>query len=811
MKTFLSIIYLFFITLGTAMGQSQPAIRISGKIMGPQAEPVPFANVLARFAQNDSIASMVTSDVEGLFELRLKATGTYTVHISYIGFEDYRSAPIEVQKVPFSYTMPPINLREDALQLEGVEVKGMRPKIVQEADKLVMDVEGSALSGGSSAMEVLERAPGIMVDQEGNILLNGQAGARVMIDGRPTYLSPRELASYLRSMSSSNIKNIEIITNPSSKYDAEGTAGIIDIKLKKNTIEGLNGSLHAGGGYNGLHIINGGAAVNYKTGNTSGYFNYDHNESRRPRDFFLSREFPGQALFAMRQQADLIESNSSDNFRFGLDHDINDKHSVGLMLKYVDSRSPVTLNSLGELLQNNQSGMFVDSKNKVDEHLKQRSANFHYIYKLDSLGSTWSVDMDYSKMVADAFSTFDNTLLVNGTPMGEMERLKSENPTGYTIYSAKTDFTKMLAAKRKFEAGLKYSQVISDNDFIFSMANGEQWEVDPARSNHFIYEEQIFAAYTNFNTSLGSRLKLQAGLRLEHTEAEGYSVTLDERTPRRYTDLFPSLFLNHKLSDNYQVNYSMSRRIYRPPYALLNPFLLYADPFTAIQGNPYLLPSYTNSLEISQVFKEAYTFTLGYQRTNNMITEVPFQDNTSQFTVFQQTNLDDMQSFQARLIVPVDITDFWTTNTFGLLVYQRFDANLANFMVNNQIWTGQVQHQHQFTLPGGVRAELSATFRSAAFAGVYRIEEQIWFDAGIRKSFADEKWNLSINFTDLFRTRMMYVSTDFQNQNTVVNQYNGDQAVRISLRYNFSRGEGFQLRSRQAGNQEELQRAGGGN
>lgn len=793
------------------MGQANGDIRISGTIHDSLDQPVPFANVMARFAGTDSLAAMATSDAEGRFILRLQTLGTFTVHISYIGFADYQSEPIEVKKAPFTLAMPDISLQEDALQLEGVEVKGMRPKIVQEADKLVMDVEGSALSGGNSAMEVLERAPGIMVDQEGNILLNGQAGARVMIDGRPTYLSPRELASYLRSMSSANIKNIEIITNPSSKYDAEGTAGIIDIKLKKNTIEGLNGSLHAGGGYNGLHIINGGAAVNYKTGNTSGYFNYDHNESRRPRDFFLSREFPGQALFAMRQQADLIESNRSDNFRFGLDHDIDAKHSVGLMLKYVDSRSPVTLNSLGELLQNNQSGMFVDSKNKVDEHLKQRSANFHYIYKVDSLGSTWSVDMDYSKMDADAFSTFDNTLLMNGTPMGEMERLKSDNPTGYTIYSAKTDFTKMLAANRKFETGLKYSQVISDNDFIFSMASGEQWERDPARSNHFIYEEQIFAAYTNFNTPLGNKLKLQAGLRLEHTEAEGYSVTLNERTPRRYTDLFPSVFLNHTVSDNYQINYSMSRRIFRPPYALLNPFLLYADPFTAIQGNPYLLPSYTNSLEISQVYKGAYNFTLAYQRTNNMITEVPFQDNASQFTVFKQTNLDDMQSFQARLMVPVDITDFWTTNTFGLLVYQRFDANLANFMVNNQIWTGQIQHQHQFTLPGGLRAELSATYRSAAYAGVYRIDGQVWVDAGIKKSFAKDKWNLSINFADLFRSRRMYISTDFQDQNTLIDQYNGDQAVRVSLRYNFSRGEGFQLRSRQAGNQEELQRAGGGN
>jgi hypothetical protein len=809
MKTFLSCIYLFFITLGTAMGQSGQEIRISGKILDAQQDPIPFANVLARYAATDSIAAMVTSDEAGNFSFSLQSQGKYTIHISYIGFADYQSEIITVNQASFHLEMQAIVLLEDAVQLDGVEVKGMRPKIVQEADKLVMDVENSALSGGSSAMEVLERAPGIMIDQEGNILLNGQSGARVMIDGRPTYLSPRELASYLRSMSSANIKNIEIITNPSAKYDAEGTAGIIDIKLKKNTIEGLNGSLHAGGGYNGLRILNGGAAINYKKGKSSGFFNYDHNESRRPRSFFLSREFPGQPIFAMNQQANLTESNISDNFRLGMDHEINEKHSVGFMLKYVDSRSPVTLNSLGELLNQEQTDLSVDSKNKVKEHLKQQSANVHYIQKLDSLGSQWSIDLDYSRMDADAFSTFDNTLLMNGTPLGDMEKLKSDNPTGYEIVSAKTDFSKMLSSGRKLEAGLKYSNVSSDNDFVFRIAQGEDWQVDPARSNHFLYKEQIFAAYTNFNTSLGSKLKLQAGLRMEHTEAEGYSITLDERPPRRYTDLFPSVFVQHVVHDDYQVNYSMSRRISRPPYALLNPFLLYADPFTAIQGNPYLLPSYTNSVEVSQVYKGAYNFTLAYQRTNNMITEAPFQDNASQFTVFRQTNLDDMQSFHARLMVPVDITDFWTTNTFGVLFYQHFDANLANFMVNNRIWTGQIQHQHQFSLPGGIRAELSATYRSAAFAGVYRINGQVWMDAGIRKSFAEDKWNLSLNFSDLFRSRGMYITTDFQNQNTVVDQYNGDQAVRISLRYNFSRGEGFQLRSRQAGNQEELQRAGG--
>jgi len=809
MKTFLSIIYLLIITTGNAFSQQVPKASLKGQVLQATGEAVPFANVSLSPKGAEQALVLVTTDLDGHFTIEMTKTGEFQISIAFLGFRDFQSDWITITSLPFALDLGKVKLQEDALQLEGVEVSGMRPKFIQEPDKLIMDVENSALAAGNTALEVLERAPGIMIDQEGNIQLNGQPGVRVQIDGRPTYLSPRELATYLRSMSAANIKNIEIITNPSSKYDAEGTAGIIDIKLKKNTLDGLNGSVHGSAGYNGMRIFNGGSTLNYKSGNTSGYVNFNHNENRRPRELELSRKFPDQVYEAMRQDADFRESNISNSLRLGLDHALNEKHSIGGMYRMVSTKSPIILNSKGTLISSTLPDLLIISENNIEDQLKQHAANLHYTWNVDTLGSNLSVDLDYSQMDSQADAHFFNRSFTDVQGPMDEERLKAFNPTGYTIYSARADFTKVFTDKKKFEAGLKYSHVVSDNDFVFSLREGEQWLVDMDRSNHFIYTEAIYAAYANFHTSIGDRFKVQAGLRMEHTDAEGNSVTMDLRTPRIYTDLFPSLFVNQKVSEDYQINYSASRRIFRPPYAMLNPFFLYADPFTAIQGNPNLLPSYTNSFELSQVYKGAYNFTMAYQRSSNMITEVPFQDDENQFTLFQQTNLDNMHSLQARLMIPVDITKFWSMNTFGILIYQTFDAELSNFMVENRLWSAQVQNQHQLSLPGNFKVELSAIYRSPMYFGVYRIEEQAWLDAGVNKSFADNKWNVSLNFSDIFRSRMAFISTDFQNQETNFENYDGFQTARLTVRYNFSKGEGFQIRSRRAGNQEELERAGG--
>ena len=808
MKTFLLSLLVILTSLGL---QAQPtnAATIKGKLVDAKGEAIPFANVYLQNVETEDKVSNVATTIEGTFTLKVNEMGTFTLNATFLGFENYTSEPLQINSLPFEKDFGQITMAETAMELDGVQVKGMRPQIVVETDKMVMNVENSALTAGNNALEVLEKAPGVIVDNDGNILLNGLSGTRILIDGRPTYLSPKELENYLTGMSADNIKNIEIITNPSSKYDAEGTSGIIDIKLKKNTLSGMHGSANLGTAYNDLHSYFGGANLNYKTGKFSSYLNLDKSDRRRARYFDISRDFTqSQEFEGIRQDATMTHGTNSTNLQAGVDFQINENHSIGAMAKNVKNDGSFRMTSDTRLLSQAFTGRSVFATNQIANDFQQKAYNFHYVGKLDTLGSTLSFDADYSGMISDEYSTFDNVYLQNGEMTGQDELLTSDNPTSYDIYSVKADYTKHWANKMKLETGVKFSRVISDNDVIFSYREGDSWIIDPTRSNHFLYEEDIYAAYGTLHTSLGDVFKLQAGLRVESTQAEGYSYTLDKRTPRNYTDFFPSLFLNQKVSDDYTINYSYSRRIFRPPYAMLNPFLLYADPYTFIQGNPDLIPSYTNSFELTQTFKGMYNFTLGYQSASNVITEVPYQDDENQTTTFMNTNLDNSYSYMARLVVPTEIASWWSVNTFANVSYQQFKAELDNFQIDNSRWTLYVQNQHSFSLPHGIKFEMSGTYRGPIYYGVYQIGGQFWADAGIKKSFLDNKLDLAINATDVFRSRRDKLFVDFQNQNTEMDNYQGNQSVRFTVRYRFSRGEKFQAQSRGVGNQDELNRTG---
>lgn len=808
MKTFILSLLLIYIAMGI---QAQPADTgtITGKLVDPKGEAIPFANVYLQNIATEAKLSNVATSMEGIFTIRVNEKGNYTLNATFLGFETFTSEAIQISSFPFEKNFGQITMEEAAMELEGVQVKGMRPQIVVETDKMVMNVENSALTAGNNALEVLEKAPGVIVDNDGNILLNGMSGTRILIDGRPTYLSPKELENYLTGMSADNIKNIEIITNPSSKYDAEGASGIIDIKLKKNTLSGMHGSANLGTAYNDLHSYFGGTNLNYKSGKFSSYLNLDKSDRRRARYFDISRDFTqSQDFEGIRQDATMSDRMKSTALQVGTDFQINDNHSIGAMAKNVMNDGSFDMTSDTRLLSQAFPGRSVFANNRVTSDFHQKAYNFHYVGKLDTLGSTISFDADYSGMISNDYSDFDNLYLQNGEVTGQDELLTSENPTSYNIYSVKADYTKHWANKMKLESGVKFSRVISDNDVIFSFKEGDSWVIDPIRSNHFLYEEDIYAAYGTLHTSLGDKFNLQAGLRVESTQAEGYSYTLDKRTPRNYTDFFPSIFLNQKVSDNYTINYSYSRRIFRPPYAMLNPFLLYADPYTFIQGNPDLIPSYTNSIELTQVFKGMYNFSLAYQAASDVITEVPFQDDENQTTTFMNTNLNNSYSYMARLMIPIEIMPWWSVNTFANVSYQQFKAELDNFEIDNSRWTLYLQNQHSFSLPHGIKFELSGTYRGPIYYGVYHIGGQFWADAGIKKSFMDNKLDLAINATDMFRSRRDKLFVDFQNQNTVMDNYQGNQSVRFTVRYRFSRGEKFQSQARNVGNQDELMRTG---
>jgi hypothetical protein len=349
---------------------------------------------------------------------------------------------------------------------------------------------------------------------------------------------------------------------------------------------------------------------------------------------------------------------------------------------------------------------------------------------------------------------------------------------------------------------------VSDNNLEFYEVRESSRELDITRSNHFIYTENIAAAYTSFSGAIGTKLSYKAGLRAEQTFSEGESLTLNTVNPRDYFNLFPSFFLQHNVSDMYQVNYNYSRRIDRPNYENLNPFIFYLDPYTSAQGNPYLRPQYTHSLSVTQTFMKQFNLVLNYGVTSDFIAEVPIQNPEDGTTVFQQSNIDDQLNYSATAIIPYEPFKWWAVNTNITVFHQDFSTFLNNEEVQKKATTGMVQIGNTFLLPADFKLELNGDYRSNTVWGLFEIGAQWGIDFAVRKSFFEKKLEAAINLNDIFRTRQFVGNANFQGNINEINQYFGQQSIGFSLRYSFSKGKEFSARQRNT-NLDELNRAGG--
>lgn len=784
---------------------------LSGKLLDEAGEGISYANVAILKATDSSLVTGTVTAADGSFNVKTPAKGSYFLRMSAIGFVNTETAAFEIISNDFNKDFGTVILKEDVRQLEEVTVMSLRPTIVNEIDKMVVSVEGTALAAGSTAFEILGKAPGVWIDQNGNIQLNGKAGVRIMIDGRPTYLSARELQNMLEGMSAENIRNIEIITNPSAKYEAEGASGIINITLKKNKLLGINGSIYAGYEYRAMHGYSGGGTINYKKGKWSSFATLDMSRRTRVRTSHMLREFNeggNSTKFDQEGREEVIRYTPS--LRLGTDYDINDRHSIGVManLSYHDGEHDFRTDSY---LTNGipENNLFIDADNYTRYKFGNGTFNLHYVGELDTTGTTLSADLDYVRLsnkgnaeFYNRYYSLENNILVNE------DLLTSDNPTYYDIYSAKVDFSKQVKEIGKLELGLKASYVQSDNllDF-YSIENGQKI-LDEKRSNHFIYKEHIYAAYANFSVKLGEKWNVQGGLRAEQTIAEGKSVTLDQTTPRDYLNLFPSIFIQQKISDNYQISYNYSRRINRPRYDNLNPFIFYLDPYTWAQGNPYLKPQYTNSFEVKQTFKNSYNLILGYAITEDFIAEIPEQNNENKTTVFSQRNVDNFKNISATLVTPLQITPKWGMNNNVIFAYQDYTTILDEQSIENEQVFFMAQSTNNFQLPKGLKLEISTGYQGPLAHGLYKIESQWWVDAGIKRSFMDDKLDLSLNVSDIFRSRQVIGSANIDGNINFFDQYFSAQSFKINLRYMFNKGEKFEMKKRNT-NLEELNRAGG--
>ncbi len=784
--------------------------QLTGQLKDEKGTALGYANVAVLQASDSSGVTGAMTDAEGNFTIPSPAQGTYLLRLSAIGYTTLYTAPFQLTGSHASKAFGVLVLKEDAKVLSEVTVKALRPSIVMEADKMVVSVEGTALAAGSSAYEVLEKSPGVWVDQEGNIQLHGKAGVRVMIDGRPSYLSAKELQSMLEAMSAENIKSIEVITNPSAKYEAAGSSGIINIRLKQNTAQGMNGSVYASYQYNKANGYAAGINLNYKKGGWNSYVNADMAERPRLREGVMIREFHQDGANArFHQIRNENMTTQSPALRMGTDYDINKRHSIGGMVNFSlnsTDRAFLSDSDLNDRTKNSHTNVKAGNYNDITN--SSGAFNLHYNGQLDTSGTNLALSIDYIKLDNQTDARYENnyTNLLSNAVAEEV--LRTDNPGYYNIYSANADLSKSITPKAKLDVGLKASHVESGNELNFYIVTPEKEELDSNRSDNYRYTERIFAGYVNFNTSIGAKWNLQAGLRGEQTLGKGKPVAGGEGITKRYFDLFPSFFLTQRVSNNYQLSYNYSRRIDRPNYRSLNPFIFYQDPYSWAEGNPDLRPQYTNSYQVTQTYKNTYSLILGYSLTKDFFAEVPEQNSENNTTVYKERNIDKADNFSATLVAPVKVLQGWDISNNVVAGYQRNKILLQEQELQNKQFIVTAQSTHNVLLPWGLQLQATGGYSSPSTYGIYRFKTQWWMDAGLKKQLLDEKLDVTLAATDLFRTREIQGDASYNGNVFRFVNYFMVQSIKLNLRYNFQRGQSFKTRNRKT-ILEELNRAGG--
>lgn len=711
-------------------------------------------------------------------------------------------------------TAPGTMLTKASSNLKEYVVTAQKPFVEVKADKIVMNVEGSINAVGQDALELLRKSPGVMVDKDNNLSVSGKNGVQVYIDGRPTPLSGADLADYLKTIQSSSIESIEIISNPSAKYDAAGNAGIINIKLKKNKSFGTNGTLNAGYNVGTYSKYNGGFSLNHRDKNINIFGNYSYTHNPLESHLNLYRE----QLDTLFNQSNIIRNTTnSHNFKAGMDYYVNKKITVGMIVSgalsdnsmTTDGKTPISYIPTGvvdRILQANNS-----STGRRDNG----NLNLNYRYA-DTSGHEWTMDGDYGMYRIRSNQLQPNVYF---DPNGNFLYSNIYNmlaPSDIDIYSFKTDYEQNFK-KGRLSMGAKTSYVTSANNFgqydVPAPPNPKIF--DTVNSNNFNYKENINAVYANYNRPFKGWI-VQAGLRVENTNSKGrssgYMAGSDSGFNRNYTDFFPSGAVTYNKNPMKQWTLNYSRRIDRPAYQDLNPFELKLDEYTYQKGNTELRPQYTNSVGLTYMYKYKLTATLNYSHVKDMFSQIiDTTDRSKSFITKKNLATQDITSlnisypFQYRWY-----SVFANVNTY----YSIYQANFGpGRTVDLNVFATNVYAQQSVKFGKGWTGEVSGFYTTPSiYQGTFKTLAMWSVDGGLSKTVLNNKGTLKASVSDIFNTLHWSATSDFAGQYIKASGGWESRQFKLYFTYRFGSTSVKAARQRKTGDEDESKRVstGGG-
>lgn len=812
------------LSLCVSIHAQQKIGTVTGSIKTADGNGAASVTVSLLKSKDSTLAKTALTDKAGAYEIDLIPEGNYLVVASTVGFKKIYSSSFSISESNKKIELGVIAFKETTTDLTEVTVVAKKQFIETRIDKTIVNVDASPTSAGATALEMLEKSPGVIVNNDGVISLKGKPGVIVMVDGKQTFLSPTDLANLLKNMPASSIDQFEIMTNPSAKYDASGNSGIINIKTKKGLAGGFNGSVTLGATasffdmYNTLYVIpksQNSFNFNYRKKKFNFFGNYNPNFFRGRNLLQINRKFLSQSneLIGYNDVETKFKfGNNNHTLKLGFDYFADKKNTFGVVVSgftFSGHPTPVTVTDSKDENKQLMSRMVSNTDNDIK--FKNLSTNLNFRHVFDSTGRELTADFDFvayrntSDMLLttdffdEAGSVTDPTLL-----------LKGHLPSVINIYTFKSDYVHPLKKGAKIEAGIKTSFVKNDNEVDYQRRQEDKWQKD-SRSNHFIYDENINAAYINASKQI-KKWSFQTGLRLENTIAKGYQVTNDSTFKRNFTNLFPSAFISYEINKKNTITVSYSRRITRPNYQDLNPFTFFLDSLSYRQGNPFLLPQFTNNIELSHSFNGKIITTLNYNDTKNVISQLIKQNNDDRVVFLTVDNVASFRNMGISITVPVAVTKWWNLNFFtnifnnhykGIYNADPIDISYTSFMANTT---------NTFTIKKGFTMELGGFYRAKGVDNLSIMQPMYQMSIGAQKQILKGKGTLRLNVRDPFAWQRFRAITQYSNIDVNVSARNDSRQVTATFTYRFGKTQQAPpQRRRSNASQDEQNRVGNSN
>ena len=808
---------LLFLLLLTATSTLLNAQLVSGVAKDETGSPINGTTISLHRASDSAVVKLAVSKENGAYSFSGIKEGNYRVSASHIG---YKTSFSEIFTFSGSdVNAPELKLSKQTESLGNVTVVASKPIVEVKADKTILNVEGTINAVGSNALELLRKSPGVMLDKDENISLAGKNGVQVYIDNRPSPLTGADLATYLKTLQSSQIEAIELITNPSAKYDAAGNAGIINIRLKKNKSFGANGSVNAGWNIGTYAKYNAGVSLNYRNKKVNIFSNYSFNYGPNQNSMTIYRTVL-DSLFDQHGNFRMV--GNAHNFKVGTDYFIDKKSTLGIIVNGTIANPSVTNYSRTAISNTttNTVDRILVADNRSEMKRNNSNVNLNYSYN-DPKGTSLTVNADqgYYNLGNDQFQPnyyYDPTGQINLS--STIYRMLS--PAEINIHSIKADYETPFK-KGKLGIGGKSAWVETDNNFQRFNIDGANQELDKDRSNDFIYKENINAGYVNYNRQY-KKFMIQAGLRVENTTSEGRSNGLKydgsgyvpsvSTFKRTYTNLFPSAAITFNKNPMKQWSFSYSRRIDRPAYQDLNPFEFKLDEYTFQKGNINLRPQYTNSFGVTHTYKYKLNVTLNYSHVKDMFTQlIDTAEKSKAFISKKNLATQDITSLTISYPFQYKSYSLFTNISSNYSIYNAdfgngrkvdLDAFGFNFFAQNSLkfgkkknWTGEISGFYN------APTIYQGSFKGKAFYSV---------DAGLQKQVLNGKATIKASVSDVFRTMRFRATSDFAGQATRVAARWESRQFKLNFNLRFGNNGVKPARQRSGGAEDELKRTQGG-